>query len=414
MVIVTESRHPNLPDVPWPDCVPTLTDGVVVLRAHRESDAPRIVEQCIDAASMEFLPLPRPMRWPTLRSTSRRIRTGWSQPWGRRAWVVTDAGDSFLGTVNLHDRSPLRAEIGFGLHPDGRGRGLMSRAVRLLAQRAFDEGVAVLRWRAVAGNWASRRVAQACGFGMPVTVAAGALDHAGHPRDEWHATLRAGEPMLPTQPRPPVLETPTLRLRPFGPDDGPSDAVDEPDLQALRFTPAGAVPTRAAFPDWLAEREARYAGGGALWWCLAERHTDRAVGMVALFGMVLLEGRFQGELGYWVYPSQRGRGHVAEALPAVRDLAFASCADGGLGLLRLHATVDAENLPSLAVLTRLGMREWGRSHASWARIDGSLADGVHLELLSSWPLLPLRDARARGATGSAAGQPTGSRRRGKT
>ena len=380
---MTESPQPNHPERPWPECVPTLTDGVVVLRAHRQADAPRIVEQCTDPASMEYLPLPRPYTLESAHEFLAKVRTGWAKLDGAREWAVTDSTDVFLGSVNLHDRSERRAEIGFGLHPEGRGRGLMARAVRLLAQRAFDEGIEVLRWRAVAGNWASRRVARACGFGMPSTVTAGALDHEGRPRDEWHADLRAGQPLHRPRPLPPVLETASLRLRPFRPDDGPRSVQDEPDLQAVRFTPAGAVPTTDGFSDWLVEREARQEAGEALVWCLAERHTDLAVGMVVLFGMGPQEGRFQAELGYWVYPSQRGRGHLAEALPAVRELAFAPSEEGGLGLRRLHATVDAENLPSLAVLARLGMREWGRSHTSWARTDGSLADGVHVELLSS-------------------------------
>ena len=63
------------------------------------------------------------------------------------------------------------AEIGFVLHPGARGRSLMSAAVRLVRDYGFDVlGLTTLRWRAKAGNWASRRVAAAAGFVFDGTV----------------------------------------------------------------------------------------------------------------------------------------------------------------------------------------------------------------------------------------------------
>lgn len=51
-------------------------------------------------------------------------------------FVIADADDRFLGTVGWRLDSPaLRiADIGYGVHPDARGRGVASRAARLLTR----------------------------------------------------------------------------------------------------------------------------------------------------------------------------------------------------------------------------------------------------------------------------------------
>jgi len=120
------------PAVTYPDCVPEWSDGVVTLRAHRPQDAERIVQQCVDGDSRAFLPLPSPYGLPEAQAFLDKVAAAWLDEWGAREWAITDAADpsgQFLGSINLHERSPYRAEVGFGLHPEGRGRGLVARAV---------------------------------------------------------------------------------------------------------------------------------------------------------------------------------------------------------------------------------------------------------------------------------------------
>jgi len=58
-----------------------------------------------------------------------------------------------------------RAEIGYWAHPDGRGRGVVAGAVRLVTRHARDSGLASsLLIRCAAGNAASRRVAERAGY----------------------------------------------------------------------------------------------------------------------------------------------------------------------------------------------------------------------------------------------------------
>ena len=110
--------------LPFPGCVPELTDGVVRLRAHRPEDAERIVEQSTDAETMRWTTVPRPYDLDDARDFLAKIEREWATPGGLRHWAITDAADPssrYLGTVDLRPRGGGAAETGFGLHPHGRG-----------------------------------------------------------------------------------------------------------------------------------------------------------------------------------------------------------------------------------------------------------------------------------------------------
>jgi len=145
--------------------------------------------------------------------------------------------------------------------------------------------------------------------------------------------------------------------------------------------PAGAQPGPEDFPTWLEKRRRDMAAGGDLHWCIADLATDEMLGNVQIFRMGPVEGRFQGELGYWLRPGARGRGVLGEAIEAVVADAFRPIADGGLGLTRLHAGTDSDNYASQSILRSAGFSEWGADHKAWRRADGSLSDGVYFELL---------------------------------
>ncbi|MHB8275847.1 MAG: GNAT family N-acetyltransferase [Dermatophilaceae bacterium] len=178
-----------------------------------------------------------------------------------------------------------------------------------------------------------------------------------------------------------MFETSRLRLRPWRDTDGPGPG-EGPDADSLRFMPAGAEPGPGDFPTWLAKRRQDMDAGGDLHWCIADRATDEMLGNVQIFAMGPAEGRFQGELGYWLRPGARGRKVVGEAIEAVAAHAFRPVADGGLGLTRLHAATDSDNYASQSILRSAGFSQWGADHKAWRRTDGSLSDGTHFELLA--------------------------------
>src|SRR5665647_1878596 len=197
------------------------------------------------------------------------------------------------------------------------------------------------------------------------------------------------ETATPKDTAPPAFETSRLRLRPWRDSDAPGP--DEgPDADSLRFMPAGAQPGPDDFPAWLAKRRQDMDAGGDLHWCIADRATDAVtsnsmLGNVQIFRMGPPEGRFQGELGYWLRPGARGRRVVGEAIEAVVTYAFRPAADGGLGLVRLHAATDSDNYTSQAILRSAGFRQCGADHKAWRRNDGSLSDGQYFELLADEP-----------------------------
>ncbi len=109
----------------------------------------------------------------------------------------------------------------------------------------------MLLWEAQVGNWASRRVAWACGVRVEGRVR-GLLPHRGRPVDGWTGSLRRGDPLRPGVPwlEVPEIEVGDLLLRPNGPDD------------AERIMQACAHPTTRAWlsdlPDPYGLDEARH------------------------------------------------------------------------------------------------------------------------------------------------------------
>ena len=183
--------------------MPVLTDDVITIGAHRPDDADRIVAQCASPEMQRWVPVPSPYLPEHATEFLTRVADGWRDPDGRREWAIRDQHGTYLGTIGLFDRSAGRCEVGFGLHPDARGVGVMSRAVRLLAAWAFAQGVEVVQWRAEVGNWSSRRVAGARGVGNPGNGRGNGPGPSRRPRGMGAATPRPAPASLPHLRRPP-------------------------------------------------------------------------------------------------------------------------------------------------------------------------------------------------------------------
>ena len=367
---------PLLPAAPFPDGVPVLTDGRVLLRAHRLDDAPRILEQCLDPESVRWTTIPLDYTIEMAHEFLEVITAAWQAPDAHRYWAITDASDpeTFQGTIDVRPRGAGIAEIGFGLHPGGRGRHLMSRAVRLVTRWWFDQGGVRMFWDANAGNFASWRVAWACGFTFQGVIPQG-LDHRGTVVDAWRASVGRGDDL--TRPVKPwreqvVLEGEGVRLRPWRDDD--VDAL-EPGDSPGHFMPPGAEPIAETYDAWRLRRGLNRALGKATNWCIADSATDRALGDVCL----IEDGQEEGtvELGYFLLSSARGRGAATAAGRLALTYAFTPVEDGGLGMRRAVALTVGDNDASSAVLQRLGFAEWGREPAFCAREDGSFDDARH-------------------------------------
>ncbi len=374
-----------------------LTDGVVRLRPHRRDDVDDIVEQARDPNSQRWTTVPRDYTSADAVRFVDRLTDQWRSATGTRAWAIDCLGDGsgrgddgarFAGTIELRHGGPAdTASLGFGLHPRARGSGAMSRAVRLVAAHAFANALwgrplTRLHWRAVVGNWPSRRVAWATGFTMHGTIPGSHVDPAdpdGPALDTWNASLARDDPMQPHAPwlEAPVLEGDGIRLRPWRLTDV---AFIEERADPAHWMPARSVLHRATFAQWLQARRELMAAGASVEWCVADRANDNALGSVVVFSR---SGPMTdaAELGYQLLPSARGRGAARTAARLAIGHALSPVADGGLGLRRLVAETAADNQASSRVLTANGFLAYGREHAVDALPDGHYADAVHWELL---------------------------------
>ncbi|WP_353508244.1 GNAT family N-acetyltransferase [Intrasporangium sp.] len=373
---------------------PLLTDGRVTLRRHTAADVDGIVEQSRDEHSQRWTAVARQYSRADAIAFLDHIAGEWENPAGKRFWAIevtaADGRAQFGGTIDLRPGEAWdQASVGFGLHPAARGRGAMSRAVRLVAAHAFERGpwgrpLGRIHWRAITGNWASRRVAWSTGFTFHGTLPGmhpNLLDPSGPARDCWYASLAAGEPMHPRAPwlEPVVLQDRRIRLRAFR--DSDVDALEE------RNDPEHWFPQRSllhpdTFKVWLERRLELMASGSAIEWAIADAGTDRALGHLTVF---VRNGTLTGdvaELGYQLVPSARGKGATKAACRLAIGYAFAPTEDGGLGLRRLVAETAADNVASNAVLRAVGFTEFGREHATDLLPDGTYGDGLHWELLS--------------------------------
>lgn len=350
----------------FPACVPTLTDGVVLLRAHRAQDIPRIVEQSRDAATLAMTTIRRPYQDSHARDWLTTIRNGWAAaPPTTWHWAIAAADDpelAYLGTIDLRPTGGGSAETGYGLHPQGRGRGLMARALRLLQgylTAAPDLGITTIRWRAVTGNWASRRVAWACGFaheGTQRSLLSQPTPDGTATRDvdAWVASWQVGEPTARRHPWyvAPELAGEGLVLRAWR-EEHEAELPTALDAVAARFLPT-VVPVRTTYGAWLADRREREASGTGVAWAIFDPHPSGAevLGGIHLFDIQHARRAGNATLGVFVLPHARGHGVFGRALERVLEFAFAP---GGLGLARVRADADVANTASVRAMLRGGM-----------------------------------------------------------
>ena len=370
----------------FPDDVPVLTDGVVTLRAHREDDIEAICEQCRDPVSRQFTRLPVPYTREEARSFVESRPHGWENGTGWTFAIESQWGagaSRYSGSIGLHAMGSRIATIGFGLHPQARGHGVMSRAVDLAADWAFaEQDLHTIVWEAYEGNVASRRVAWRTGFTFEGATRA-SIPHRQDPRDGWRATLLCTDSREPKTRwlEPVTLEGDQVRLRELRPDDECRylETVLDPETSLW----LGSIPfPRDAehFHRHLARRSVSRSLGEAIEWTIADLDDDRYVGTLSLFGLTGLDYK-SGEVGYRTHPDSRGKGVLKEAMRIGLAHAFAPADEGGVGLERVSLNAGVGNHGSLGVARSCGFTETGRDRRCYDLDDGSIVDLVRFDLL---------------------------------
>jgi RimJ/RimL family protein N-acetyltransferase len=137
---------------------------VVVLRELREGDRAVVLSTMRDAVVARWLNMPASPSNRDFDSLLRVARDGRASG-DRIDYAVTEAVDDIsLGAVIASRRHRENFEVAYLAGEAGRGRGLMTRAVRLLCDWLLEEGVGRIELRTHPDNAASQRLAERAGF----------------------------------------------------------------------------------------------------------------------------------------------------------------------------------------------------------------------------------------------------------
>ncbi|MFT4125326.1 MAG: GNAT family N-acetyltransferase [Gordonia sp. (in: high G+C Gram-positive bacteria)] len=182
----------------WPDNVAVLSDGIVTLRAHADTDLDRVVELATDVETVRWTPMPSPYtRSDAELFINTVVRPGWDDGVFRN-WIIEVDGAA-AGTVGLRGGGVL-ADIGYMLHPAVRGHGFSRRAICLALGYGFAHtDIQVVRWVAREGNIASLKAAHASGFTFHARVPDD-LEVRGEIWTTWHGSIHRGDVLAPTRP----------------------------------------------------------------------------------------------------------------------------------------------------------------------------------------------------------------------
>lgn len=144
-----------------------------------------------------------------------------------------------------------------------------------------------------------------------------------------------------------MITTPRLHIRPFQPEDGPSlfDYLSDP--ANYRFEPGEPITLEEA--ETLAAERAQ----GRNFWAVTLKDTHKLVGHL-YFTQTEPEEFLTWELGYIFNPHDQNQGYATEAAAALIRYGFEH-----LGIHRVMAHCNPDNVASWRVLEKIGMRREG-------------------------------------------------------
>jgi len=188
--------------------IPLLQDESLLLRPHLTSDADAVVARSRDPLTIAWTTVP--MEYTREMALNYIAAVGVPQQDAISRALEFDG--EYAGSIDLRWQGAGTGGLGFVTSPEFRGRGLMSRAVRLAVSYAFDTlGWESLNWTANVGNLGSYKAVWRNGFPLPVTVPR-LLAHRGEMVDGWFSELEAAAPRIPR-----ILWSDALALLPHVP-----------------------------------------------------------------------------------------------------------------------------------------------------------------------------------------------------
>lgn len=166
----------------------------LVLSPPTATDAEDVVAYANDPDVIAFTPVPVPYGHAEARHwTEEVVAAGWRDDTRYEFGIRRAADLRLLGTVGLFGIADGAAEIGYALHPDGRGHGYVTEAADRVLTWAFAEapaglGLVRVQWRAIATNAASAATARRVGMRFEGRARSAVL-HRGARHDQLLAAV---------------------------------------------------------------------------------------------------------------------------------------------------------------------------------------------------------------------------------
>jgi RimJ/RimL family protein N-acetyltransferase len=376
---------------------PELQEGGLVLGGWLDSDAARVLEIAEDPDTRAWSPSMRPLH---TRADALAWMAGRTTNDDRMDWAVRDAASGLLvGRVGLHrfDEQCRSAEIGYGVHPAHRRRGVARRAVTAASSYGFTAvNLARISLVHATGNPGSCAVAGAAGFAFEGVERAG-LDHGDGVLHDVHRHARLatdGDPAhggaaLQMIGRVPVtIEAGALSLRPWSEDDAEQVLAAFADPLIAAWNPRLPLSGLEAARRWVAERATGWASGGSCGWAVVDSDSGALLGSTGLRHIDPID---QGAVAsYWTLAPARGRGVAPAALRAATDWGFTE-----LGLHRVQLAHVLANVSSCRVAAKAGFTLEATTRGSCLLRDGFSDEHLHARLADDPPVQLARSSTVR-------------------
>lgn len=144
----------------------------------------------------------------------------------------------------------------------------------------------------------------------------------------------------------PTLRSPRLHLRQFRQEDihDVFYGLSHPDVIKYYGVHFDTLKATQEQMNWFVSLETNRTG---IWWAICRAEGSAFLGAAGFNNWS--HGHRKAEIGFWLLPEYWGKGIVSEALPLVCNYGF-----GKMGLHRIEAFVESENLNSKTAMSKMG------------------------------------------------------------